>query len=272
MKALRSILVLALLSLPLRGAMAASDVADAVMQHNAAQLQTLLKSHADVNAAQADGSTALHWAAYQGDARAAATLLAAGAHPGAVTDTGMTPLLLACESGNVELVEELVRAGASVNQTLDSGETPLMMAARTGSVPVIRLLLAHGAILEAREKKRGTTALMWAAANANPEAVRFLLSKGADRGARSASTDPGRKPYLARLRPGRSGSQTGHGFGRGTPAGNTAACDGEGGARLAPPAEAAGAEQEPLGCPDAAHVRNTTGRSCDSQSPGRRRR
>jgi uncharacterized protein len=196
-KALHYGLLAALASLPLQGAAAAGDVADAVMQRDAGRVQTLLKSHADVNEAQADGSTALHWAAYQGDARTAAALLAAGAHPGAVSDTGMTPLLLACEAGNAQLVEELVRAGADVNQTLGFGETPLMMAARTGSVPVLKLLLAHGASIDAREKKRGTTALMWAAANGNAPAVSFLLSKGADKGARSGTTDPGRRPYLA---------------------------------------------------------------------------
>jgi ankyrin repeat protein len=167
------------------------------MQRDSARLEGLLKAHADVNAPQPDGSTALHWAAYQGDARIAAVLLAAGAHPDATTDTGMTPLLLACQSGEVSLVEALLRAGADARQTLGGGETPLMMAARTGSVPVLKLLLAHGAVVDAREKKRGTTALMWAAADGNPEAVRFLISRGADLSARSGSTDPGRRPYLA---------------------------------------------------------------------------
>ncbi|HEX3836737.1 MAG TPA: ankyrin repeat domain-containing protein [Steroidobacteraceae bacterium] len=174
-----------------------SEVADAVMQRDTTRLQALLKAHGDVNAPQPDGSTALHWAAYEGDAHLAAMLLAAGARPNVKTDTGMTPLLLACEAGKPELVEELLRGGADPNQTLSGGETPLMMAARTGSVPVLKLLLARGASVDAREVKRGTTALMWAAANGNPEAVRFLLSKGADLTARSGTTDPGRRPYLA---------------------------------------------------------------------------
>jgi uncharacterized protein len=176
---------------------APSEVADAVMERNATRLQALLKAHADVNAPQADGSTALHWAAYQGDPHTAAVLLAAGAHPNVITDTGMTPLLMACEAGNADLVTALLRAGADVNQTLGGGETPLMMAARTGSVPVLKLLLAKGVSIDAREKRRGTTALMWAAANGNPEAVKFLLAKGADLRLRSAATDPGRRPYLA---------------------------------------------------------------------------
>jgi uncharacterized protein len=178
-------------------ALAASDLADAVMQQDTARVRALLRSHADVNATQPDGSTALHWAAYRGDARTAAMLLAAGAHPNVAMDTGMTPLVLACESGNAELVASLLRAGADVNQTLTNGETPLMMAARTGSVSVLRLLIDRGARVDARERLRGTTALMWAAANSNTDAVRFLISKGADVSARSGTTEPGRKPYLA---------------------------------------------------------------------------
>jgi uncharacterized protein len=109
----------------------------------------------------------------------------------------MTPLALACESGNVEIVQLLLKHHADPNQTLKNGETPLMMAARTGRVPVIELLLKKGAKVDAREKLRGTTALMWAAANSNAAAVKFLIAKGADVNAHSATTPPGRRPYLA---------------------------------------------------------------------------
>ena len=175
----------------------ASDVADATMRRDDARIEQLIAAHADVNAAQPDGSTALHWAAYHGDTRAAETLLRAHANPNGVTETGMTPLILACEGGNAELVKLLLQHGANPKQTLKNGETPLMMAARTGNVPVLELLLKKGAPVDAREKLRNTTALMWAAANANAAAVRFLVAKGADINARSGSTDPGRKPYLA---------------------------------------------------------------------------
>ncbi len=212
-RGLRAALLAALAWLACGGlALAASDLADAVMQQDAARAQALLRAHADVNARQPDGSTALHWAAYRGDARTAALLLAAGAHPNVRTDTGMTPLLLACQAGNLQLVKALVDAGADVSQTLTHGETPLMMAARTGSVPVMRLLVAHGAKVDARERLRGTTALMWAASEGNTDAVRFLIAKGADVSARSATTAPGRKPYLAET--GRSRiSQFAYGYG-----------------------------------------------------------
>ncbi len=178
-------------------ALASSDVADAAMQQDQSRFDQLMAAKANVNAAQPDGSTALHWAAYHADARYTAKLLAAHADPTARTDTGMTPLALACEVGSADVVKLLLKGGADPNQTLTSGETPLMMAARSGRVPVLALLVAHGAKIDAREKLRGTTALMWAAANSNADAVRFLVAKGADVRARSATEKAGRLPYLA---------------------------------------------------------------------------
>jgi uncharacterized protein len=172
-------------------------VADAAMRQDDGRLERLIAAKADVNSTQADGSTALHWAAYHADTRAAADLLKVHANPNVRTDTGVTPLALACESGNADLVQRLLKSRADPNQTLSHGETPLMMAARTGSVPILKLLLAHGAQIDAREQLRGTTALMWAAANSNTDAVRFLAANGADVSAHSATTKPGRPPYLA---------------------------------------------------------------------------
>jgi hypothetical protein len=106
----------------------------------------------DVIAAQPDGSTALHWAAYHGDAATAALLLAAGACLNAAMDTGMTPLVLACEAGNAELVKALLHAGADVNQTLSGGETRLMGCAhrqRPGAGPAAGRRRASGCTREA---------------------------------------------------------------------------------------------------------------------------
>src|SRR5258708_6398953 len=84
-------------------AAAGSDVADAVMRQDQAQLNQLIAAKADVNSAQPDGSTALHWAAYHGDGQVASQLLKSGANPNVRTATGMTPLLLACEAANADL-------------------------------------------------------------------------------------------------------------------------------------------------------------------------
>src|SRR5689334_22844892 len=81
-----------------RAGAGASAVADAAMRGDAAAVRTLLQQHADVNAPQGDGMTALHWAAAQGDAALAAALLKAGASPAAGTRVGRhTPLHLAAK-------------------------------------------------------------------------------------------------------------------------------------------------------------------------------
>src|SRR5205823_11754793 len=45
-----------------------ASLADAVEQRDTARVRALLEARVDVNAAQIDGTTALHWAAYQDDA------------------------------------------------------------------------------------------------------------------------------------------------------------------------------------------------------------
>jgi ankyrin repeat protein len=80
------------------------------MREQADRLPALLAEGADVDAAQADGTRPLHWAAFQSDVASARLLLEAGADPELRTATGMTPLLLAAENGNAESVEALTRA------------------------------------------------------------------------------------------------------------------------------------------------------------------
>ena len=158
---------------------------DAVKAEDTTAVRTLLEQQVDVNTSEADGTTALHWAAYQGDLEAVQLLLAAGATVDALNRYDVTPLALACSRGNAPIAEALLDAGADANMTRPEGETVLMAASRAGNVDVIRLLLAHGADLNARESWRGQTALMWAAAENHPAAVHTLVELGADVNARS---------------------------------------------------------------------------------------
>jgi ankyrin repeat protein len=176
---------------------AASPIADAAMNGDAAAVRQLIEQRADVNAAQADGATALHWAVYRGDVATATALVEAGASVRQPNREGVTPLALACESGDVELVRLLLDAGADPNEKLPNGETALMMAARTGNPEPMSLLIERGADVNAAEALRGTTPLMWAAAYERPAAVKVLLEHGADVAARSKVIPRGRRPYLA---------------------------------------------------------------------------
>jgi ankyrin repeat protein len=174
-----------------------SLIADAAMKADKAAVRTLLRQHADVNASQTDGATALHWAVYQDDLETVELLLHAGANPKAINREGASVLSLACINGNAAVIEKLLQVGANANERLPNGETPLMIASRTGKMDAIRVLLAHGADVNAKENLRGTTALMWAAANGNAAAAKVLIENGANVSVRSGAAPKGRAAYLA---------------------------------------------------------------------------
>ncbi len=158
-----------------------SPVADAARQGDRATVQALLKQGADVNAAQADGITALHWAAMNGDAAMAAMLLYAGANVGASTRLGsLTPLDLAAKTGRADVIGALLKGGANPNRADAHGTTPLMLAAASGSVPAVTALLDAGAHVNAKESTKDETALMFGAAFGRADVVKVLLAHGAD--------------------------------------------------------------------------------------------
>ena len=142
----------------------------------------------DVNAAQVDGTTALHWAAHGGDLDTVNRLIAAGAKVQTVNRYGIAPLWLAAEDGHGRVVEALLRAGADPNTRRgDSGETVLMGAARTGQAEVLQRLIAFGADVNARDRIRNQSAVIWAAGEGHAAAVHVLAEAGADLEARSSS-------------------------------------------------------------------------------------
>lgn len=163
-----------------------SVVADAAMQGATQDVSRLLQGGADVNAAQADGATALHWAAYHGDADLASRLLEAGADPSAANRNGSTPMWLAASQGDAAMITALLDGGADPNEALPLGRRPLMLAARSGRVDAVRVLLDHDADPNASETERGTTALMQAADQGHADVVSVLIEHGADVAAGSA--------------------------------------------------------------------------------------
>jgi ankyrin repeat protein len=160
---------------------AESPVADAAARGDREAVKSLLKQAADVNAAQGDGMTALHWAAMNGDAELAQMLIFAGANVRATTRLGTyTPLYLASQQGHGSVIQALVKAGADVKAGTPNGTTPLMVAAASGEVDAVRLLVENGADVNGRDGVRAQTPLMYAAASNRAAVIDFLVSKGAD--------------------------------------------------------------------------------------------
>ena len=184
------------------GPSAAADglLVDAIERADEAAVRALLAEQVDPEAAEADGSTPLHWAVHHDQLGIAELLIRAGARATVANRYGVQPLSLACINGNPATIELLLDAGADPNTVLAEGETALMTAARTGVVEAVNVLLAHGADVNATESWRGQTALMWAAAEGNAEVVAALLAHGADVGAASQS---GFTPLLFAAREGR---------------------------------------------------------------------
>jgi ankyrin repeat protein len=169
-----------------------SRLADAAQQQDRPSVSSLLKQKADVNAAQGDGMTALHWAASKDDLAMARMLLAAGANVKAETRLGgLTPLFMACRNGSAAMIEALLKAGADAKQPNAQGTTPLMIASASGSADAVKALLEHGADVNAKEAAHGQTALMFAAALNRDAAVKTLIAHGADAKITTKAVEPG---------------------------------------------------------------------------------
>jgi len=143
-----------------------------------AAISALLEAGADVNAAEPDGTTALHWAVQHDDQDVVQALIAAGAAVDTANRFGVTPLALAATNGSATMVDELLQAGASPDAPSPGGDTPLMLAARTGRADVVGLLLTASADVDATEQWKGQNALMWAAAEGHAEVITALAAAG----------------------------------------------------------------------------------------------
>ncbi|WP_373064612.1 ankyrin repeat domain-containing protein [Gemmatimonas sp.] len=158
-----------------------SAVADAAMRGNGAAVRALVATGADVNVAQGDGMTALHWAANRGDSSLAVVLLRAKARLSATTRVGgFTPLHVASQSGATGVVRALLAAKADARAVTANGASPLHLAAVAGVPGTIAALIAAGGDGNAKEPSWGQTPLMTAAARGRADAVRALLKAGAD--------------------------------------------------------------------------------------------
>ena len=182
----RAALVLALATASVSGA-GAARLSEAIQAGDRQAVLRLLKQPAEVNAADPDGTTPLHWAVRADDVDLVTRLIHAGAKVRVANRYGVSPLSLAALNGNPRVVRLLLANGADASQSVSRGQTVLMTAARTGNPDVVAALLDRGAIINAQESQLGETALMWAASENHAAVVKLLAGRGADVNLRSNS-------------------------------------------------------------------------------------
>ena len=106
-----------------------SPVADVAMRRDVDGVRALVRAGGDVNGAQGDGMTALHWAATYGDVELTDVLLYAGANVKATSRLGRyTPLHVASQGGFGVVVKTLLDRGADPNALTTTGATALMLS------------------------------------------------------------------------------------------------------------------------------------------------
>lgn len=167
----------------------AATLKEAIQAGDREAVRKLIQEHADVNAADADGTTPLDLAVRADDIEIASRLLQAGASAKTATRDGITPLWLAAMNRNGKMTEMLLKAGADANATLPDGETLLMTASRAGNPDVAELLIEHGANVAAAGPSYGETALMLAAASNQAAVIQVLLKHGAELNGRSSKLE-----------------------------------------------------------------------------------
>jgi ankyrin repeat protein len=168
-----------------------SSLADLIQGGNRKAALDRIRTGADVDEAQPDGTRPIHWAVYKVDYELIDALIAKKAKVDVGNEFGSTPLAEAVKLGDARIVKTLLDAGAGVDRADQSGQTALMLAVKTAELPIVEMLVKAGANVNVVEELQHQTPLMWAVAAPKhaAEMTRLLLSKGASVKARALYTD-----------------------------------------------------------------------------------
>ncbi len=129
-----------------------------------------------------DGSTPLHYAAYQGKVAIVeylSLLVSPNLLSGNRGEPEETPLMFAAKKGHTEACQALIKRKANVHYaSSDWGQTALHLAAHYAHPGVCKVLLDAGAQPKVKDL-RGVTPLGYAAVKNHVDTCRFLLQRGA---------------------------------------------------------------------------------------------
>ncbi len=168
-----------------------SSLADLIQAGNRKAAFDRIRTGADVNEAQPDGTRPIHWAVYKVDYELIEALKAKKAIVDVANEFGSTPLAEAVKLADARIVRLLLDAGARVDRADENGQTALMLAIKTGELPIVEMLVKAGANVNVVEEFQRQTPLMWAvtASKHAADMTKLLLLKGADVKARALYTD-----------------------------------------------------------------------------------
>jgi len=161
-----------------------------VKSGTAAQIEAALRAGATIDQRDANGETALMYAAvFNRDPEVVSVLIAAGAEVEDRDNDGYTALMWAARnSDNPAIVSALVKAGAAVEGRNKNDATALMLAAGNNVNPaVMSALLDAGAKVQTEDANGGTPLLYAVETNQNPDIVSTLLKAGVPVQARDRS-------------------------------------------------------------------------------------
>lgn len=142
-------------------------------------------STACINAKDADGRTALSWAATRGDLKSVTVLLQYRADPNVTSLRGQTPLHWASQNPtgqSAQILQALIDAGSNINQTDYWKRTALIYASCNQDDPrCLEVLVNSGANLNSQDCHQRSP-LGYAAKMGKFKGLEYLLSVGADSG------------------------------------------------------------------------------------------